>query len=70
MQECCIRGVKHEGTPEGEFKTFNGYESYVTKPKEASDVGIVYICDAFGHKLPNNQLYVFLRSRLPIAIGD
>jgi hypothetical protein len=56
MKECCIRGVKHEGTPTGELKTSNGVESYVAKASGSTDVGILYIADAFGHKLPNNQL--------------
>lgn len=55
MKECCIKGVKHEGTPTGEIKQSNGVESYVAKASSGS-VGIVYFADAFGHKLPNNQL--------------
>jgi hypothetical protein len=58
MKECCIKGVKHEGTPTGEIKDFGGTKSYVAKASSPSDVGIVYFADAFGYELPNNQLYV------------
>ncbi len=56
MKECCIRGVKHEGEPTGEIKEVGGIKSYVAKPSSPSDVGIVYIADAFGLELPNNRL--------------
>ena len=56
MKECCIRGVIHEGTPKGETKEVDGTKYYIAKPAEPSSVGVLYLPDAFGPDLVNNQL--------------
>jgi hypothetical protein len=66
-----IAGVIHEGTPEGKWETIGGIECYVATPtvEYPKDAVILYIPDAFGVQLVNNQVrwlstmakYAFLR---------
>lgn len=56
MKECCIRGVKHEGTPTGTIKEVGGIKSYVAVPEKPTGLGIAYFPDAFGLELNNNKL--------------
>lgn len=54
---CCVSGVKHEGDPVGEIKEIGGIRSYVSYPPEKNTKNaIIYIPDAFGLELSNNQL--------------
>ncbi|THV04733.1 alpha/beta-hydrolase [Dendrothele bispora CBS 962.96] len=54
----CVKGVRHEGTPSGEFKKINGVDCYVATPEGdyAKDKALLYLPDAFGMQLVNNQL--------------
>ncbi|KAJ3873906.1 dienelactone hydrolase [Lentinula edodes] len=58
--EDCIKGVKHEGTPEGKWETIAGIESYVGTPsgEYQKDKVLLFLCDVFGPQLPNAQLLV------------
>ncbi|KAJ4464480.1 dienelactone hydrolase family-domain-containing protein [Lentinula lateritia] len=58
--EDCIKGVKHEGTPEGKWETINGVECYVGTPsgEYQKDKVLLYLSDIFGPQLPNAQLLV------------
>ncbi|KXN86726.1 Protein AIM2, partial [Leucoagaricus sp. SymC.cos] len=53
-----IVGVRHEGTPEGKFQTVNDVEVYIATPKVdyPKDKAILYLPDAFGHRLNNTLL--------------
>ncbi|KAJ7153879.1 hypothetical protein C8R43DRAFT_1186696 [Mycena crocata] len=54
----CIKGVTHEGTPEGTIETIGGIECYVATPTVdyPTDKAILFITDVFGIPLLNNQL--------------
>jgi hypothetical protein len=67
MKECRIRGVKHDGQPAGEIKEVGGTKSYVAKPSNPTDVGIVYLSDVFGLALVNTQLYAPLIQFVTLA---
>ncbi|KAJ6090276.1 Protein AIM2 [Penicillium sp. IBT 16267x] len=56
---CCVNGFKHEGTPVGEFKDFDGVKTYIGTPKnnKKPETAILYLSDVFGF-FPNNQLLV------------
>ncbi|KAJ3808170.1 dienelactone hydrolase [Lentinula aff. lateritia] len=58
--EDCIKGVRHEGTPEGKWETINGVECYVSTPsgEYQKDKVLLYLSDIFGPQLPNAQLLV------------
>ncbi|KAF9061624.1 dienelactone hydrolase endo-1,3,1,4-beta-D-glucanase [Rhodocollybia butyracea] len=58
--EDCIKCVTHEGTPEGKWETINGIECYVGVPtgEYQKNKVLLFICDAFGPSLINNQLLV------------
>jgi len=51
-------GVRHEGTPSGEFKKINGVDCYVATPEGdyAKDKVLLFLPDAFGMQLVNNQV--------------
>ncbi|EIM82003.1 dienelactone hydrolase [Stereum hirsutum FP-91666 SS1] len=52
----CFKLVKHEGTPEGTFETFDGIKTYIATPTSdyPKDKAIFFISDVFGHALNNN----------------
>ncbi|SCZ98375.1 BZ3500_MvSof-1268-A1-R1_Chr3-2g06328 [Microbotryum saponariae] len=58
LGSCCISGVKHEGTPAGEFTTINGARVYQALPKGDYDKSkaLLFCTDIFGNSLPNGQL--------------
>ncbi|KAJ4475494.1 dienelactone hydrolase endo-1,3,1,4-beta-D-glucanase [Lentinula aciculospora] len=58
--EDCIKGIRHEGNPEGRWETLNGVESYVGTPsgEYRKDTVLLFVCDVFGPQLPNAQLLV------------
>ncbi|KAJ4475493.1 hypothetical protein J3R30DRAFT_3671286 [Lentinula aciculospora] len=58
--EDCIKGVRHEGTPQGKWETIGGVESYVGAPtgEYQKDKVLLFLCDVFGPQLPNAQLLV------------
>ncbi|KAJ6522880.1 Alpha/Beta hydrolase protein [Mycena capillaripes] len=54
----CIKGVIHEGTPEGKIENIGGIRSYVATPTTSypKDKVVLIISDVFGLDLPNPQL--------------
>ncbi|KAJ7173461.1 Alpha/Beta hydrolase protein [Mycena filopes] len=70
----CIKGVRHEGTPEGNIEIIGGIESYVATPTGdyPKDKVVLYISDVFGLHLPNHQLLAddFARNGLRTIIPD
>ncbi|KAJ7810459.1 dienelactone hydrolase endo-1,3,1,4-beta-D-glucanase [Mycena olivaceomarginata] len=54
----CIKGVTHEGTPEGKTETIGGIESYVATPTVdyPKDKVVLVLTDVFGLSLVNNKL--------------
>ncbi|TFK69284.1 alpha/beta-hydrolase [Pluteus cervinus] len=54
----CIRGVRHEGTPEGKYEQIAGVKSYVATPTGdyPKDKVILLLPDVFGVELVNTQL--------------
>ncbi|OCT46401.1 Protein AIM2 [Cladophialophora carrionii] len=54
---CCYKGVKHEGTPTGEFSQLGDFEIYTKYPEDKStEYGILIITDVIGHRFNNAQL--------------
>lgn len=70
----CIKGVRHEGTPEGKIEQIAGIECYVATPEGeyAKDKAILYLTDVFGHKLINHQLLAddFARNGFRVIVPD
>ncbi|KAJ7038567.1 dienelactone hydrolase endo-1,3,1,4-beta-D-glucanase [Mycena alexandri] len=70
----CIKGVTHEGTPEGKIEIIGGIESYVATPTGdyPKDKVVLYISDVFGIHLPNHQLLAddFARNGLRTIIPE
>jgi len=56
----CFKGVRHEGEPDGKFETIANIRSYVAVPEGEYDKSVVllYLTDAFGIDLSNNQLLI------------
>ncbi|KAI3616946.1 dienelactone hydrolase endo--beta-d-glucanase [Moniliophthora roreri] len=56
----CIKGVTHEGTPSGQWQKIGGVDCYVATPDGdyPKDKVILFLPDAFGIQLLNNQLLV------------
>ncbi|KAF8211096.1 dienelactone hydrolase [Mycena galopus ATCC 62051] len=54
----CIKGVTHEGTPEGKIETIGGVECYVATPTVdyPKDKVVLFLTDVFGLALVNNKL--------------
>jgi len=54
----CVKGVIHEGTPEGKIETIGGVETYVATPTVdyPKDKVILLLTDVFGLPLVNNKL--------------
>ncbi|KAJ7484531.1 dienelactone hydrolase endo-1,3,1,4-beta-D-glucanase [Mycena latifolia] len=54
----CVKGVTHEGTPEGKIETIGGIECYVATPTAdyPKDKVVLFLSDAFGLSLVNNKL--------------
>ncbi|KAF7289067.1 hypothetical protein HMN09_01354900 [Mycena chlorophos] len=72
--EHCIKGVRHEGTPEGELTTVGGIETYVATPTGAyaKDKAILYLTDVFGPRFLNHQLLAddFARNGFKVYVPD
>jgi len=73
--EDCIKGVRHEGTPEGKWETINGIECYVATPSDAAfqkDAVLLYLADIFGAQSPNAQLLAddFARNGIKTVMPD
>ncbi|KAJ7066815.1 dienelactone hydrolase endo-1,3,1,4-beta-D-glucanase [Mycena belliarum] len=56
----CIKGVTHDGTPEGKIETIGDVECYVGTPTVdfPKDKVLLMLTDVFGLPLVNNQLLV------------
>ncbi|KAI0642093.1 alpha/beta-hydrolase [Trametes meyenii] len=54
----CIAGVRHEGTPGGQFTKVGGIDTYVATPSGdyPKDKVVLFLSDVFGLKLENNLL--------------
>ncbi|KAJ7708957.1 Alpha/Beta hydrolase protein [Mycena rosella] len=70
----CVTGVTHEGTPEGKIETIGGVECYIATPTVdyPKDKVLLFLTDAFGITLPNNQLLAddFARNGFRTIIPD
>ncbi|TFK25108.1 dienelactone hydrolase endo-1,3,1,4-beta-D-glucanase [Coprinopsis marcescibilis] len=70
----CVKGVRHEGTPEGSWEEIGGVTSYVATPlgDYPKDRVILYIADIFGPQLINAQLLAddFARNGFKTIIPD
>ena len=67
LGDCCIKGVKHFGEPNGEIILIAGIETYISKPPPSPPQDhsshdnldkkiILYFADAFGPFYINAQL--------------
>ncbi|KAI0263059.1 alpha/beta-hydrolase [Gloeopeniophorella convolvens] len=60
MAHCtkCFQGVRHEGVPEGKFVDIGGVKTYTATPTAdyPNDKAVIFLTDAFGVGLINNQL--------------
>ncbi|TFK39477.1 dienelactone hydrolase endo-1,3,1,4-beta-D-glucanase [Crucibulum laeve] len=56
----CVQGVTHEGTPEGKWEKIGGVDCYIGTPAVdyPKDKVVLFLADAFGIQLVNNQLLV------------
>ncbi|KAF5316757.1 hypothetical protein D9619_006548 [Psilocybe cf. subviscida] len=56
----CVKGVTHEGTPEGKWEKIGGVECYVGTPKVdyPKEKVVLFLADVFGPQLINAQLLV------------
>ncbi|KAJ8487747.1 hypothetical protein ONZ45_g14220 [Pleurotus djamor] len=77
MSHCedCFKGVKHDGTPEGEWTKIGGIDAYASTPKDADypkDKVILFLTDIFGPQLINNQLLsdAFARNGFKTVVPD
>ncbi|KIM77956.1 hypothetical protein PILCRDRAFT_76110, partial [Piloderma croceum F 1598] len=54
----CHPGVRHEGVPEGKFEKIDDVDCYIATPTGdyAKDKVVLFLTDAFGPGLVNNQL--------------
>jgi len=54
----CVKGVIHEGTPEGKIETIGGIRSYIATPTVdyPKDKAVLILTDVFGLDLVNAQL--------------
>ncbi|KAL1743406.1 Alpha/Beta hydrolase protein [Schizophyllum fasciatum] len=70
----CIKGVRHEGTPEGKWENIAGVDCYVGTPSGdyAKEKVLLFLTDAFGPQLLNNQLLVddFARNGFRVVAPD
>ncbi|KAH7924310.1 dienelactone hydrolase [Leucogyrophana mollusca] len=70
----CVKGVRHEGTPEGKLEMIGGIPCYVGTPTGdyAKEKVILYAVDAFGIEFINNKLLVddFARNGFKVIAPD
>ncbi|KAI0351385.1 alpha/beta-hydrolase [Trametes cingulata] len=54
----CVKGVRHEGEPEGKIEQIGGVECYVATPtgEYPKDKVVLFLSDVFGIPLVNNKL--------------
>ncbi|KZV70953.1 alpha/beta-hydrolase [Peniophora sp. CONT] len=72
--ENCVKGVRHEGTPEGTYSEIAGVKCYVATPSDEYDKTkvVLYLTDAFGIELLNNRLLAddFARNGYKVIAPD
>ncbi|VDB98763.1 unnamed protein product [Peniophora sp. CBMAI 1063] len=72
--EHCIKGVRHEGIPEGTYQEITGVKCYIATPSGEYDKSkvVVYLTDAFGIELVNNLLLAddFARNGWKVVVPD
>lgn len=70
----CIKGVRHEGTPEGKYEKVAGVDCYIATPTGdyAKDKVVLYLPDAFGIQFSNAQLLAddFARNGFKVIMID
>ncbi|KAJ7441958.1 dienelactone hydrolase endo-1,3,1,4-beta-D-glucanase [Mycena galericulata] len=70
----CIKGVTHEGTPEGKIETIGDIKCYVATPAGdyPKEKVILFLTDVFGITLLNNQLLAddFARNGFKTILPD
>ncbi|KAF7344180.1 Dienelactone hydrolase endo--beta-d-glucanase [Mycena venus] len=70
----CVKGVIHDGTPEGKLEVIDGVQCYIATPtcEYAKDKVLLYFTDAFGIPLVNNRLLAdaFARNGFKTVIMD
>ncbi|TVY46952.1 Hydrolase [Lachnellula occidentalis] len=54
--ECCIRGIKHEGTPTGSIEKIENITTYFARPARPNGNAIFIFGDVFGPIYQNVQL--------------
>jgi len=70
----CVKGVRHEGTPEGKFEKIAGIDCYIATPKGdyAKDKVVLFLTDVYGPQLVNAQLLAdsFASNGLKVVVPD
>ncbi|KAJ7708959.1 Alpha/Beta hydrolase protein [Mycena rosella] len=70
----CIKGVTHDGTPEGKIETIGGIECYVATPTVdyPKNKVLLFLTDVFGLPLVNNKLLAddFARNGFKTVLPD
>ncbi|KAJ6529807.1 Alpha/Beta hydrolase protein [Mycena capillaripes] len=70
----CFTGVRHEGTPEGQFEVIGATKCYIATPTVdyPKDKVVVFLTDAFGLALPNSLLLAddFARNGFKTVVPD
>ncbi|KAJ7665611.1 alpha/beta-hydrolase [Mycena rosella] len=70
----CIKGVTHDGTPEGKIETIGGIECYVATPTVdyPKDKALLFLTDAFGPHFINNKILAddFARNGFKTVVPD
>ncbi|KAJ7572089.1 dienelactone hydrolase endo-1,3,1,4-beta-D-glucanase [Mycena floridula] len=70
----CVKGVTHEGTPEGKFEEINGVKVYVATPTAdyPKDKVLLFLPDVFGISLINAKLLAddFARNGFKTVLPD
>ncbi|CCM02586.1 uncharacterized protein FIBRA_04689 [Fibroporia radiculosa] len=72
--EHCVSGVRHEGTPEGQFEDVAGINTYIATPTVdyPKDKAVLFITDIFGPQLINAQLLAddYARNGFKVYVPD
>ncbi|KAI9791159.1 MAG: hypothetical protein M1835_000525 [Candelina submexicana] len=56
-RDCCVTGVKHEGTAQGQMKKIGETETYLSYPKDGNTQrAVLLLTDVIGHRFINAQL--------------
>jgi len=70
----CVKGVRHEGSPEGKFEKISGVDCYIATPRGdyAKDKVVLCLTDVFGPQLVNTQLLAdgFASNGFKVVVPD